>query len=78
MIIELSNVSKKKKKKTIECDKNIVICNIGIAQCDNRIVKYDKTNQGTTECDKSIVRSNVDIAQCDNRTIKCEKKIGYH
>ena len=28
--MELSNVSKKKKK-TIECDKNTVICNIGIA-----------------------------------------------
>ena len=76
--MELSNVSKKKKKKTIEFDKYTVICDIGIAQCDNRIVKYDKTNQGTTECDKSIVRSNVDIAQCDNGTIKCEKKIGYH
>ena len=44
MIMELSNVSKKKKKKTIEYDKNTVICDIGIAQCDNRIVKYDKTN----------------------------------
>ena len=32
MIMELSNVSKKKKKKTIECDKNTVICDIGIAQ----------------------------------------------
>ena len=42
--MELSNVSKKKKKKTIECDKNTVICDIDIAQCDNRIVKYDKTN----------------------------------
>ena len=44
MIMELLNVSKKKKKKTIEYDKNTVICDIGIAQCDNRIVKYDKTN----------------------------------
>ena len=42
--MELSNVSKKKKKKTIECDKNTIICDIDIAQCDNRIVKYDKTN----------------------------------
>ena len=30
--MELLNVSKKKKKKTIECDKNTVICDIGIAQ----------------------------------------------
>ena len=41
-MMELSNVSKKKKKRTIECDKNIVRCDIGIAQCDDKTVKYEK------------------------------------
>ena len=41
--MELSNVSKKKKKKrTIECDKNTVICDIGTDQCDDGTIKYEK------------------------------------
>ena len=40
--MELSNVSKKKKKKTIGCDKSTVTCDVGIAQCDNGTVKCEK------------------------------------
>ena len=32
---ELSNVSKKKKQRTIECDKSTITYDIGIAQCNN-------------------------------------------
>ena len=43
--IELPNVSKKKKKKrTIECDKSTVICDFGTTQCNNETVKYEKKN----------------------------------
>ena len=27
---------------TTECDKSIVICDIGTAQCDDRTIKYEK------------------------------------
>ena len=43
--IDLSNMSKKRKeKRTIECDKNIVICDISTAQCDDGTNKYEKKN----------------------------------
>ena len=41
--MKLSNVSKrKKKKKTIECDKSTVTFYVGIAQCNNRNVKCEE------------------------------------
>ena len=43
VIMKLSNVSKrKKKKKPIECDKSTVTFDVGIAQCDNRNVKREE------------------------------------
>ena len=33
---------KKKKKRTIECDKNTAICDIGIIQCNDGTIKYEK------------------------------------
>ena len=32
----------KKKKRTIECDKNTAICDIGIIQCNDGTIKYEK------------------------------------
>ena len=32
----------RKNKATTECDKRIVTCNDGTAQCDNRTIKYEK------------------------------------
>ena len=42
--MKLSNVSKRKKKKkrTIECDKSTVTFDVGITQCDNRNVKCEE------------------------------------
>ena len=31
-----------KKKETTKCDKRIVICNVGVAQCENRTIKCEK------------------------------------
>ena len=44
VIMKLSNVSKrkKKKKKTIECDKSTVTFDVGITQCNNRNVKCEE------------------------------------
>ena len=58
----------KKNESTTECDKSMVRCNIGIAQCDNIIVKYEKKNNCTTKCNKSTVKSDVGILP--NVTIK--------
>ena len=52
--MELSNVSKKKKKKTIECDKNTVICDIGIAQELSNMTKQIRVPPNVTK-----VRSKV-------------------
>ena len=67
-----SNV--KKNKGTTECDKNIVTCNVGIAQYEDDIIKCEKKNKGIIECDKSTVTCDVATAQCEDGTIKCEKK----
>ena len=43
MIIESSNVRKKKKKEiTTKCDKNTVKCNVKTVQCEDRIIKCEK------------------------------------
>ena len=40
VITEPSNVRKKKREETIECDKSTIICDVGTVQCDNGTVKY--------------------------------------
>ena len=53
----------------------MITYDIGIAQCDNRTVKYEKKkNKGTIECDKSTVTYVVGTIQCDNKTVKYEEK----
>ena len=48
VMLELHNVTmepssvRKKSKGTTQCDKRIVICDVGIAQCENRAVKCEK------------------------------------
>ena len=45
--IELLDVRKKKKEKgTIECDNSKVICDVNIAQCEDRIVKCNNKKKG--------------------------------
>ena len=55
--IEPLNVRKKKNKRSTKCDKSIVTCNVGIAQCEDRTVNMKK--KGTTKCDKSTVLTKV-------------------
>ena len=54
--------------------KEIVICDVRIAQYEDGIVKYEKKNKRTTKCDKSIVTYDVDSAQCEDETIKYQGK----
>ena len=66
-MLELHNVTmepssvRKKSKGTTQCDKRIVICNVGTAQCENETVKCEKKSNGTTKC--------------EDGTVKCEKKV---
>ena len=63
MTMEPSNLIKKiKNKGTTTCDKRTIKFDIGIAQCDNRIVKCEKKNKGTTKCDKRTVKCDVGTA----------------
>ena len=39
----------RKNKETTECEKNIVLCNVGIAQFEDGIIKCKKKNKGTTK-----------------------------
>ena len=41
MTIEPSNV-RKKNKRTTECDKRTVTCDVGITQCEDETVKCEK------------------------------------
>ena len=69
-----SNV--RKNKRTTECDKSIVICEVGTAQCEDCNIKCEekKKEKGTTKYDKNIVTWDIDTAQYEDGTIKREKK----
>ena len=54
----LSNV--RKNKETTKCDKSIITCDVGTAQCEDDIIKYEK-NKGITKFDKSKVTCDVGI-----------------
>ena len=78
---------KKKKRGTTEYDKSTVTCDVDIAQCEDRTIKYD-----TTECEKSTVKCYVKIlpnvtielsnvkknkgtTECDKSTVTCDVNI---
>ena len=65
---------KKIREPLTKCDKSIVTCDVGTAQCENSTIKLKKKKR-TNECDKSTITCDVDTAQCEDGTIKCEKKI---
>ena len=65
---------KKKKKRTNECDKSTVTCDVGITQCEDCTIKCEKKNKNITECNNIIVICDVGTAQWEDDTIKCEKK----
>ena len=73
MTMESSNL-RKKFKRTIECDKRIVKCDVGTAQYEDESVKCEKKSKRNTKCEKRIVTCNVGTTQCENETVKCEKK----
>ena len=37
-------------EKITKCDKSIVKCYVGTAECDNLTIKCEKTNMRTTKC----------------------------
>ena len=39
--------------------KKTIICDVGIAQCEDETVKCEKKSKGTTKCEKRIVPPNV-------------------
>ena len=42
MTVELSNMRKKKKKRTIECNKRTITCVVETTQCENGTAKCEK------------------------------------
>ena len=63
-----------KSKGTTKCDKRTVICDIGTAQCEDRIVKCGKKkSKGTTKCEKITITCDVGTIQCMDRIVKYEK-----
>ena len=54
-----------KSKRTIQCDKRTVICDVGSAQCKDETVK----------CEKKTITCDVGTTQYKDRTVKCEKKV---
>ena len=67
----------RKNKGTAECDKNIVTCDVGIAQCEDETVKCEK-NKGTTKCNKRTITCDVGIAQCEDETIKFDILVTWY
>ena len=66
-----SNV--RKYKKTTECDKSIVTCDVGTAQYKDSTIKCEEKN-GTIEFDKSTITCDISITQYEDDTIKWKKK----
>ena len=64
-----------KNKGTTICDRRTIKFDIGTAQCDNEIIKFEKTNKGTTKCNKITIKCDIGTIQCENETVKCEKQI---
>ena len=54
VIIKLLNV--RKKQGTTECDKSMVMSDIGTAKYEDKTIKCEEKKQDTTECDKNTVR----------------------
>ena len=52
----------RKKKETTECDKSTVTYDVGIAQCEDGVIKCEKKHKRTIECDKSRITCDVGIA----------------
>ena len=61
-----------KSKRTTECDKRFVTYDVGIAQCENETVKYEKKVRDPPNVTKELSHGT---AQCEDETIKCEKKV---
>ena len=53
----------------------VFLCDVGIAQCDDRSFKCEKKSKGITKYEKKTVTCDVGTAQCEDRIIKCEKKV---
>ena len=65
-----------KGKGTTQCDKRTVIYDVGTAQCEDEIIKYEeKKSKGTIKYEKRTVTCNIGTAQCEDEIIKCEKKV---
>ena len=64
----------KTNKRTTECDKIIVTCDVGTVQCKDRNIKCENIYKGTIKYDKNTVKCDVGTVECDNGTIKCEKR----
>ena len=67
----------KKSKRTTQCDKIIVICDIGTTQHEDGTVKCEKKkSKGTTKCEKKkkTVTCDVGTAKYEDGIIECEKK----
>ena len=54
-----SNVRKKTKKGTIECDKSIVTCDVGTVQCEN----------GTIKCEKKKIREPLNMTKVQSHVM---------
>ena len=62
-------------KGTTQCEKRIVTCDIGTAQCKDETVKCEKKSKGTAKSEKRTVTYDVGTTQCEDETVKCEKKV---
>ena len=52
----------KKNKETTKCDKRTDTRDIGIAQCEDKTIKYEKKeSKGTTKCEKRTVTFDIGI-----------------
>ena len=80
VMLELHNMrmepsSVRKKKGTTQCDKRIVACNVETAQCEDKIVKYEKKkSKGTTKCEKKLSHVMLELHNVRMKPLNMRKK----
>ena len=64
----------KKSKRTAQCKKRTITCDVKIAQCEDRTIKCEKKIKEITKCEKKTITCDVGTIWCEDGIIKCEEK----
>ena len=77
MKIEPSNV-RKKSKGTTKCEKKTITCDVGIAQCEDETIKYEKKVRESLNVRKELSRIMLELHNMKMEPSSVRKKKGNY